>query len=874
MSDLAGRKSSAQKKQDDAQKKEEENKVTGYVKFRPCKDWCGEYGFDWVREGRDDYDERKELLLEKFEEPDRFIKGEMIRKHFLKKDPVNGEKKYEEWQDEVRKKAEKQADKNIKEHGGESKEYEMGCITDECLDAYIKKNKLKYDSEAWQKKTEVEIDKDLHSGDDEYAINMAYLNAIIAQEITGDTTVEDFIILRNQPSYPMEYAYPAEFVEKVVYEVDRMHYGHVWVRSEYKYHGMENGDIAINAKGEKKAEKLNYFAYIKSNILSLYGGDDGVYSAPIYMDTDEVGKMGDISRINHVTWSDTATIKGERKSIAKWLKDDFLQNGNDFFHLNVNAKVVSKTVKFIIKDKQKVKSYEFRYFTFGGKQYTGVCVIDNGKKYECVFVNGKLETVLHGTWRSVKDLKKNKDNKPFIEEFEKAIKELLPDDMVNNKNMSIEKLIKMRFDGKEMSFADFNIGGNLDKIRVSVYYPVRVIKYQLEKDNDYFVKEEKYYLGREDDKCPKYEIETWKEKYEKYFHPFFIRYKEPVKYCVPVLSSSYQDGKRTRFTFRGGKDAPKKEVEKKREFKLQLRVVDDCPLVQFRYNRSAFKVTPEVLKNPKDGDTITIELLNGNPRSNPFIYAMDKECVKDGIYEIYQGNVIGRLEVRIPEQMRCPVSIIRVNEPKKSFSSEFLNALQDNIDFLETALLQAGIELDLFYPAEIDMTPKEIEKFKPHNKWDNTKEGLSSLLINKFVKAYPTQIKYHYSILVFVFNSGSANPDVPGLFEIADKDDNRRIIKINNFIETRRQSSWIITHEICHALRCPHSFQLNGNYQGDMNNRFCFPISSTSNIMDYYVLTYSLNKYQWEAMATGLKGFIQEMEPKIKKAENEAKKNQ
>lgn len=77
-----------------------------------------------------------------------------------------------------------------------------------------------------------------------------------------------------------------------------------------------------------------------------------------------------------------------------------------------------------------------------------------------------------------------------------------------------------------------------------------------------------------------------------------------------------------------------------------------------------------------------------------------------------------------------------------------------------------------------------------------------------------------------------------------------------------------LAHELLHRLSHPHNFQMY--HEGDNNKKvqttpYCFPIKQTTNIMDYFTLSYSLHKYQWDLMKESLESYNKIYYEKLRK---------
>lgn len=817
---------SAQSDYTNAEKEEEAKRVSCIVKFRPCKDWRGEYGFDWVRGGEEDYEERIDLrdidLTKKQKE-------QIIRKHM-------GEEKYRKWKRKLM--------LNILNGNTEEERTKASEQYDKAFDRYY--NKLSeeevndnFDAKAWQS----------------------------PQNRANDTFSESDSEMDQGPT-PMEYAYPAKYVTRVVYEVNRKEYGNVWFTSCLEYEDMANGSVEIQ-DSSCPAFPLDCLVNIKGHIQSLYDKKNYAYYAiPYYWDGKTASMMP--NSFAGCSLSDKHWFVQDKKNVLKTIRqvafNEFLHGEKDSIvigDLNFPQGITCKAVHFIkFADTDQPMDYNYKYIKIKGKLHTVAsvaCMFEGAARdCRCHYIDGKLDQIYcGGKWLSLVKAKKDKKYQEEAQSIETMAAKVFLDRMINNQNVDINYLIKQNANGDDGPIKD----GVLDRIRLTVSRPLFLERCFLTAKDGFLTHDEKEFWEN-------HEITSWKKRYEESFQPLDLILidkdgkEEKVDYRIPKLSFGVSDFPRKRFTFRSCREAPQKVLEKTGEFKLQLRIEGDCPKLRFDTNNPNVSVDPKEISSPKDHDEITVKYSGSTP-CGPSVFAI---CVDDQEKE----KRVGQLDLLIEEKRTATIGLVHVLIDGKPLSSKFLDAIEDNVDLMNNALLQAGIE-PCYIRSNIKIKSSSIKKYMSRNKLVYDKSNYLDKLLDKTLKEqHENNLELRFSYLIYCIDKGF-DDSIAG-YSSGTVDN---LILISNSSAYDRGDISTLMHELLHALKHPHHFQLNLNNDED-SNAFCFPIQSSSNIMDYYTLNYSLHQYQWWLMQYALDGHnedvVQEMEAeRIRLKEKHAK---
>lgn len=785
------------------EEEEEKKKVSCIVKFRPCEDWRGEYGFDWVREGPEDYEERIDCRDVPFTDDQN---KQIIRKHM-------GEEKYRIWR-------RKHALAILEANSDEEMKKARADYQSSLEDYYNKLNEREvnenFDADAWKTKK--------------------------------DDTFSEEESEKDQGCTPMEYAYPAKYVTRVVYEMDRKKFGNVWFTSCLEYNDMANGSDEIE-DSNAPAEQLDYLVNVDGHIQSLK--KNSFYSFPCYSDGKSSNQVPSCFDRRKLTDKWHFLPKGKNiykyKKISTVVFDEFLYGDND----SINAyqfRITTKVIRFVkFADTDRAMAYVFKYIMLKGKMHVMAsvdCVYEGApRRCRCHYIDGELSKIFcGGKWRL---LEKAKNDRKFKEEallLERMSAEVFVNRMIQNDHADIEYICLQNEEGSSGQVED----GVLDHVQMVLSNPGFLEMRVLMPVDGIHQKDGKDFWGD-------YEINSWGTRYKETFRSLDLILtdgdkKKEIDYSIPVLSFGVSELPRKRFTFRTLKEAPKKELEKTHEFKLQLRIEGDCPKLRFDTNNpSSVVVDPKEITNPKDHDEITIKFIGKRP-CWPSVMAL---CVDEDENE----KRVGQLDLHIEEKRRIPIGLVNALIDNKPLSSKFVDAVEDNLDLMTNALLHAGIEPEIIR-SSINIKSSQIRGVMSGKdiRFDKS-DALDRLLVKELNKQREKNVKLRFSYLIFCIDKGITD-------NVAGYSSSIGMILISNCSAYLRADISTIMHELLHALMHPHHFQLNLNNSAE-SNPFCFPIKTSSNIMDYYTLNYSLHQYQWWLMQYALDDYIVEMEKKI-----------
>lgn len=792
-------------RQEQERKKEEEKRVSCVVKFRPCKDWRGEYGFDWVRKGEEDYEERIDLMDTPYTKDQ---KKQIIRKHM-------GEEKYRKWQRKhalaiLNANSEEETKKARQDYQRSFDDYYNKLTNTEVMESF--------DSDAWKTKK--------------------------------DDTFSEAKSQKDQGATPMEYAYPAKYVTRVVYVMDRKQYGNVWFTSRLEYEDMANGSKEIQDKNDPAAH-LDYLVNVDGHIQSLYSNNNIIfYSIPNYLDglsSEQVPSSFDRQRLSDQWWF-LQNGDYHYKKIKKVVFDEFLYGDVDSIQAD-ELRISTKVIRFVkFADTDRAMAYKFKYIKLKGKMHVTAfvdCVYEGlARRCCCHYIDGKLSKVFCGEkWRLLENAKNDNKYKEEALLLERMSNELFLDRMIQNKNIDINYLCKQDKTGGYVNIKD----GVLDHIQMTLSDPSVLDRCFLTEVDGYRKEDGKEFWGD-------YEITSWETRYLDSFRSLDLILKnedeteKKVDYSIPVLSFGVSEFPRKRFTFRTLHDAPSQELEKNGEFKLQLRLEGNCPKLRFDTNNPNVSVNPKEISDPKDHDEITIKFTGKSP-CWPSVFAI---CVDDNENE----KRVGQLSLHIEEKRNITIGLVNVIIDNKPLSSKFSSAIEDNVDLMNNALLQAGIE-PKYIRSSINIKSSQIRHIMSGKDIDYDKsDALDKLLKKELNTQRENNVELRFSYLIFCVDRGLTDSIV------GYSSSEYNLIVISNSSAFDRADISTLTHELLHALRHPHHFQLNLN-NNESSNAFCFPIKTSSNIMDYYTLNYSLHQYQWWLMQNALDGHNEEVKLKM-----------
>ena len=330
-------------------------------------------------------------------------------------------------------------------------------------------------------------------------------------------------------------------------------------------------------------------------------------------------------------------------------------------------------------------------------------------------------------------------------------------------------------------------------------------------------------------------------------------------YMVPVLSFGCDSilHKRTWFKFGGVYDAPKKEAEKENEYEIQFRVQGKCKTLRLESNRSDVVLDQTEFKDPQDKTKLKVTFTGSEPCTAEI----------EGTAEFDDGSTCyaGSLVVVARRTQFMYISLVTVKLDNAELPQKMKDVMQDNVDALRNALSSVGIVPDI-REFSINVKTSEIRQFKDGAKWDYEKKVDGKQLDEVFVKKYADLCKTNpvlkYRNVVFLFPAffydNCAAYASSKLLPLPRSEDKLSFVVESRSFSCDRFDCYQIAHELLHRLEHPHNFQLfhilkvDNVYKKVQTTPYCFPIARTSNIMDYYRLSYSLHQYQWELMDKSL----------------------
>lgn len=307
-------------------------------------------------------------------------------------------------------------------------------------------------------------------------------------------------------------------------------------------------------------------------------------------------------------------------------------------------------------------------------------------------------------------------------------------------------------------------------------------------------------------------VKTWQEEYEARFDLQPMKCgSDEHKYYVPVLSISPDLASVVvKISIREG-SAPNKLYFKNEGGLVQVEKDDSC----------VFSGSEK---------EIHISRLKRSGKTHLYVYA-DKD----------KSQLIGQLKIIIPEKHTMPVLRVRVGNNAPDIGN--------NESFAQGIMSQAGINL-VFKPFVLELDANQQSKINSwvnSGKYDLNDERIGYLcgLLCDSLRNSVLLKDVNKHIIIFVFDRSI---DANGRSRYDIKSSNGVIFP--NVVElSSTYATSTIPHELLHISGCPHVFQLFGGTKRNQND-FCFPLKTTSNIMDYSPDRFrlSLHQYQWEKM--------------------------
>ena len=785
--------------------------VSCIVKFRPCEDWSGEYGFDWVREGREDFEEKIRVvssIASYGNDNDHVYAGyipddiavDMLRKQ-------KGDEEYEKWREEMRKNLTQNSDKfRIDENGkvianDEELKKTLEFLVDALASQEIREDVRLYDETAWQSDSRIKVDENISEVDD--------------------------------GAQPMEYVYSPNHVISVKYYMNSKDL--LGVLSSKVYTDDPNGCVSA----EEASYKLDYLINTPSIMLSLLKKGDG-YVLPYYIaKDDEIININNEDRIQVYEKVSKNSVLHETITGVEFFTKALKYTFEDRYFFNKDGKYFSKVdpckkIEYI----QKGIKIELAYWHINGKTYLLAkwTKMPFGKSYQVFYKEGNLISINQGGWKRWVDLEAEERS-----EIKNSIGPFFTEDIVLDRELKDLPTILNKVKNKE-----------IDDVIYTINNPYSLKEYNIPEDE--MTKDS---LNREF--WNGHRIISWQEQYEDSFTHFNMRLKKEkrqekkdvIKYCVPELSISHEDFKRTHFKFNTSIDAPVKSTEPKNEYNLQIRYEGNCDELRFETDQpDSIVVEPSVIKNPKDKDTITVKYKGCYvPLAKINAIAVKKYLIKDTKW------LAGQLKVRVNLPKSFKIMAIKVAIGGKGLSQKFEDCIEDQLDSLNNVFSQVGIKTDVMN-LHVDLDEALFNGFLVDGKMDydktvwHDKKKMKIELGDAVLTALEDKYQFGERIalvlmqsVVFIFIDKSFCGRTSA-YQWGSDIYHCKYEVFGQASSFRRARLGVFAHESMHALNSSHVFQRL--FEGLRNNPFCFPIYQTSNIMDYSMVLYSLHKYQWD----------------------------
>ena len=778
------------------------------VKFRPCKHWRGEYGFDWARVPFDEFEERRDFDSTR-DVGDKMMPVDVSVENYLKK--TMGKDKHGE--SLFDKEVGKRLMELRKEHKNDNPPFDFDAARNKIVDElYIKH----YDPHLW---------KTLGPGQDSFSEQTREISL-------SDCPLEYFYAPVAHKQITSGLSTPYFQVSYVRYRIARQEYGNVFWMDCINYEDMGNGDeVAQNATD------LDWVVHMDGVHQSLKKNDDDSYSIPLY-EVDYVVSSGEVIGADSKKFV-SYEKNGCAVSLLYWMVESATAN-NAF----------TKHLKVLVSPNAEDDSYWY-YFKDGIYMLSGVggaLSIDDSIPQSYAYDSN----VDHDKIREFK--------KRFIDD-ETDI------DIIRNNNVDIYHLLK---------------DSSKDRVMVELNNPNKTKFIPL---SEVQVKDDKPYWD-------KWEIFSWEEWHQstfgtlhKYDEILLVEGEEETEaYYIPILSIGI-DTQRTKFEFRSFYDAPKEKPEVANVYNLQLFIKGKCDKLRLNYDTDMFEVKPsnDISVNV-DGNTsmeITVRFKGDRVsavRKSPLYITA---CAVDD-----RGNAgpeVGKMRVKVGDGFEVKGAFVRVIIGEGPFDSRINDCLPDQLKGISNALSQMGIHSSISDEYSIVIDESEIKPFKDGDKLkriafveeSQTLRRLGDLFVDRFLESYKKKIDIHYEYLFFFINN-QLDENVAA-YATLYKD--YSYVVSSNSISEARMDVYVMAHELLHRLRLTHSFQLvgyiyrsevcnPGNESGTVyvNNEFCYPFATTTNIMDYHCFAYSLRKEQWREAILGISTHEMWAEEKVKMA--------
>ena len=766
------------------------------VEFRPRKDWRGEYGFDWVRKGKEDYEERIRLSNSTEGVPP-VIFTEMLKRYW-------GEAKYEEWRTQMI--------NELKNNSIFMDERFIECAIDKKAKDEIEKNKDIYDNNAWLR-------------DDRIA------RKAVAENDDVDKGVE-----------PIEYFYSYENVAEARYYLNSGRFHELW-KSEVDYDDMYNG----KDEAKKAIFKLDYFLWNAGEKISMMKKGDS-YIIPYYTEGNGV-TIGDLPCVfciykqTDLLTNDYSELYDKRLSeMVDMARKGFFDNG-DIGILKIGDDGLLKDLRDYPETKPLSNCRIIQYVTLMGmvtltyRKINGILSLLanlHGCGYQLYYEDGKLKEIKNGGWKKLAALGASERKKVM-----ELAQIYLSAELVND--TELDDLVKIM---------DKVQDGSIDNVVVRIGSPQGFRNFQI---NPAEIKKD----TRRRKSWHNLDIRSWKEEYEASFRTFLHilikdKSKEYKRYLVPVLSIPHENIKRTWFKFNSAFDAPKTIDEPQGEYELQLYYNGECDKLVFEADApSSIKIDPPFLEKPKETNTIKVKYTG--------VYVPQVTVNVKGVithwYKKDDVELAGQLMIRINHiQEVLRIFSVKVRIDDDPLPPKYVDGIKDQFDSLSNALAQIGLKFELF-EIEVKILSSDLANYMDGDKIDTdlciNDVDIGDFIIGAVLRRYNSIEKDVLFLMaqsvVFIFINRGLKDMLA--FQCESEQYHCSYEMFGNSISFDRGDVTTLAHETIHALSSMHSFQMKGNGH---SNPFCFSIYGTSNIMDYSSHNYSLHKYQWDIMREGM----------------------
>ena len=320
--------------------REDAVRVSGIARFRPCEDWLGEYGFDWIREENDVFMER---ILDTPSTTSTFIMECTMRNKRGDKavDKWKKEHSYEKWKENQYKQKEA-SEKKMKELMDKKMDPEvLEVLLDSAkislLNAQKNIDNIENNEELARETYATSYDNDLISEIEPYQVDNYAREAW--KDKVNNTNDKYFteIMQPTRADRVFEYCYQPQDVEKVVYRATGKG---IWERVEIEYLDTYNGDIAAkDREGALSDPSLR-------GILDVFIDINGMHQLSCVLEGDKIAiPMYCEDFGNEDKWS--------KKNEKFYFTEEGGICGNDNYLFSAEE-IVNKAVRLIDEDAAKV----------------------------------------------------------------------------------------------------------------------------------------------------------------------------------------------------------------------------------------------------------------------------------------------------------------------------------------------------------------------------------------------------------------------------------------------------------------------------------------------------------------------------------------